>query len=113
VQTNSTPAFAPGRRLSRSGGVFTKSDAPIETPPLDDNNASRYHSAVIKSFGDKETQKLANGEFSRRLPKGVQHRAKCALIALTLRSHWTICASLRHTGWNRLKATGKDNGAIA
>jgi toxin HigB-1 len=34
---------------------------------------------VIKSFGDKETQKLANGEFSRRLPKDVQHRAKMRL----------------------------------
>lgn len=34
---------------------------------------------MIKSFGDKETQKIAGGESSRRLPKEVQYRAKMRL----------------------------------
>lgn len=34
---------------------------------------------MIKSFGDKETEKIAEGYFSRRLPPGIQRKAKMQL----------------------------------
>jgi proteic killer suppression protein len=37
---------------------------------------------MIKSFGDRETEKLFNREFSRRLPTEIQHRARLKLEVL-------------------------------
>ncbi|MDZ7810210.1 MAG: type II toxin-antitoxin system RelE/ParE family toxin [Arhodomonas sp.] len=34
---------------------------------------------MIRSFGDTETEKVAKGESSRRLPKDIQRRAKMRL----------------------------------
>lgn len=42
----------------------------------------RYDAAMIRSFRDKETEKVFNGQFSRRLPSDVQRVAERKLIIL-------------------------------
>jgi len=39
----------------------------------------RYPSSMIMSYRDKETEKLANSRYSRRLPQDIQRRAKMRL----------------------------------
>lgn len=39
----------------------------------------RYYRAVIGSFRDRETERVAAGEVSRRLPSGIQRKAKMKL----------------------------------
>jgi proteic killer suppression protein len=49
---------------------------------LDGFDRLGYDSAMIKSFKDKETEKVFNGQFSRRLPRDVQRIAERKLIIL-------------------------------
>lgn len=39
----------------------------------------RYYWSMIKNFGDKETEKIADGFFSKRLPPELQRKAKMQL----------------------------------
>mgnify|MGYP003497513294 CR=1 FL=1 len=47
----------------------------LKTITLDVNNALRYFYPMILSFSCKETEKLARGRFSRKLPTAIQHIA--------------------------------------
>ena len=49
---------------------------------LDDNNEIRYVWGVIRSFRDRETEKVFERERSRRLPADVQRRAHRKLLLL-------------------------------
>jgi proteic killer suppression protein len=49
---------------------------------LDGFDRLGYDSAMIKSFKDKESEKVFNGQFSRRLPSDVQRVAERKLIML-------------------------------
>jgi toxin HigB-1 len=49
---------------------------------LDRINAPRYHFFMIRSFADKETEKLFNRQFSRKLPPEIQHTARYKLEML-------------------------------
>lgn len=49
---------------------------------LDGFDRLGYDNAMIKSFKDKETEKVFNGQFSRRLPRDVQRIAERKLIIL-------------------------------
>lgn len=42
----------------------------------------RYAFAMIKSFADRETERIFHREFSRRLPHDIQHRARIKLEVL-------------------------------
>jgi proteic killer suppression protein len=46
------------------------------TITLDVISVLRYYILVIKSFGDKETERLFRREFSRRLPVDIQQSAR-------------------------------------
>ena len=45
-------------------------------------NTIRYHSAMIKSFRCKETQKIFTRIFSRKLPQNIQTKARQKLILI-------------------------------
>jgi proteic killer suppression protein len=49
---------------------------------FDVNNATRYYSAVIRSFRDKETKKVFRRSVSRRLPQQLQRAALRRLLIL-------------------------------
>lgn len=49
---------------------------------FDRNNVRRYHITVIKSFADKETEKLFRQQFSRKLPADMQRSARRKLEIL-------------------------------
>jgi len=49
---------------------------------LDDNNVLRYASSVIRSFRDRETEKVFGRDRSKRLPGDVQRRAHRKLLLL-------------------------------
>jgi len=58
---------------------------PIYTPKiltLDDTILIGYRLFMIKSFKDKETEKVFNGRFSKRLPHDIQRIAERKLIML-------------------------------
>ncbi len=42
----------------------------------------RYYVSMIKSFKDKETEKIFNRSFSKKLPQNIQHLARRKLIIL-------------------------------
>ena len=48
--------------------------------------ASRYYRAVIKSFANRNTQKLFNGEAVPRLPPEIRERARLRLAQLNVAS---------------------------
>ena len=50
--------------------------------PFDRSNASRYHTAVIKSFRDAETEQVWEERVSLRLPRAIQSRALMKLQQL-------------------------------
>lgn len=52
------------------------------TITLDIHNAVHYHSHVIASFADPETERLFHGNNSRRLPPDTQRRAHRKLLML-------------------------------
>lgn len=45
-------------------------------------NAARYYLLMIRSFADKEAEKLFNRQFSRKLPPEIQHTARLKLEIL-------------------------------
>ena len=49
---------------------------------LDEHNEQRYYLSMIKSFADRETEKIFNREFSRKLPPEIQRRARVKLEIL-------------------------------
>jgi proteic killer suppression protein len=49
---------------------------------LDRINVRRYHFGVIRSFADKETEKLFRRQFSRKLPQDIQRIARRKLEIL-------------------------------
>ncbi|NIP73085.1 MAG: type II toxin-antitoxin system RelE/ParE family toxin [Gammaproteobacteria bacterium] len=42
---------------------------------------------MIRSYRDRETQRVAEGRFSRRLPKDIQRRAKMRLDRMNAATH--------------------------
>lgn len=54
---------------------------------LDASNVLRYcPQSMIKSFANKQTEKVFNREFSRKLPPGIQHSARRKLELLNASS---------------------------
>jgi len=49
---------------------------------LDRRNVVRYYGCMIKSFADRETERLFQRRFSRRLPPDIQRRARIKLEIL-------------------------------
>ncbi len=60
---------------------------------------------MIKTFRDKETEKILNRSFSRKLPKNIQHRARQKLVILDAA---TDMNDLRIPPGNRLEALKDD-----
>jgi proteic killer suppression protein len=50
-------------------------------PTLDINNVTRYHWFVIKSFRNKETERIFSRQFSRRFPSNL-HRIAWRKLAI-------------------------------
>ena len=55
---------------------------PTSTITIAVNSASRYYSDVIRSFGDKQTEKLFLREHSKALPKQLQRIALRKLLQI-------------------------------
>jgi len=49
---------------------------------LDNNNTGRYYLCMIKSFAEKETEKLFNRQFSKKPPQNIQYNARTKLEIL-------------------------------
>ena len=47
---------------------------------FDDNNVARYYSPMIRTFPDRETEKIFRGRLSRKLPADIQRTARRKLI---------------------------------
>lgn len=43
---------------------------------LDNTNAMRYYKYMIRTYGNKETEKIYNGKVSKKLPYEIQHIAR-------------------------------------
>ena len=65
------------------------------------HNAFRYDHLVIRTFGDKETERIWNGDLSRRLPNQIQALARRKLRMLNAAQH---LGDLRIPPANRLEA---------
>jgi toxin HigB-1 len=66
---------------------------------------------MIRSFADKETQRLANGIRSRKLPPDIQEKAMRLLRLMAKCEHWN---QLRNPPGNRLRALhGERQGQYA
>ena len=75
------------------------------TITLDDNNVVRYYRLMISSFGDKETEKIWNQEYSRKIPREIQGTALRKLIMI----HRSVSlADLRIPPANRLEKLSGD-----
>lgn len=57
-------------------------NVPARVIALDSDNARRYHETMIKSFASKETEKIFQREFSRKLPSDIQAGARRKLEVL-------------------------------
>ena len=55
---------------------------PTSTITIGVNSASRYHAEVIRSFGEKQTEKLFFRESSKALPKQLQRTALRKLVQI-------------------------------
>jgi toxin HigB-1 len=62
---------------------------------------------MIRSFADKETERIWNGERSRRLPHDIQGRARDKLVLLEAAE---TLEDLRNPPSNRLHALKDDRG---
>jgi proteic killer suppression protein len=49
---------------------------------FDVNNALRYYIIMIKSFRDRETEKIFNRHFSKKFPSDIQHQTLRKLVML-------------------------------
>jgi len=76
---------------------------------LDVNNVLRYYIAMIKSFRDKETEKIFNRNFSKKFPSDVQHQARRKLIMLDAAPELN---ALRIPPGNRLDALKGDRKGL-
>ena len=65
------------------------------------NNGKRYYASMIVSFRCKETRKLFNGRFSRKLPQSIQRLAARKLAQLHAA---TVLDTLRIPPGNRLES---------
>lgn len=72
---------------------------------LDPINALRYQIIMIKSFRDKETEKIFNRSFSKKFPSDIQHQARLKLVMLDAASE---LMALRIPPGNRLEALKGD-----
>ena len=72
---------------------------------LDVNNEMRYCTNMIKSFRDKETEKIFNRYFSGKLPENIQNNARKKLVML---DSVTEIEDLRVPPGNRLEALKGD-----
>lgn len=77
----------------------------MEKIKIDHDNVQRYHGVMIKSFADRETEKLFQREFSCRLPQAIQHRARVKLEVLDAAESLD---DLRIPPSNRLEALSGD-----
>lgn len=68
---------------------------------LDALNVWRYGSSVIKSFKDKETERIFCGRFSRKLPQEIQRLAARKLEQIDAA---TVLDTLRVSPGNQLEA---------
>lgn len=74
-------------------------------------NASCYHGPMIKSFADKDTERLFKGRRSKTVPADLQRRALAKLVAINTA---TSVEELRTPASNRLHAfKGKRAGQWA
>lgn len=82
--------------------------APLACAVLDDLILWGYYADMIKSFGDRETERVFNGKFARKLPHDIQRVAERKLIML----HKSVTLTdLRVPPANRLEALrGKRQG---
>jgi len=65
----------------------------------------RYYIAMIKSFKDKETERIFNRFFSKKLPQNIQHLARRKLIIIDAA---TEIDALRIPPGNRLESLKKN-----
>jgi proteic killer suppression protein len=72
---------------------------------FDANSMTRYHRFVIKSFRDRETERIFRGQRSRALPPDIQRPARRKLLWLDAASRLD---SLRVPPGNRLEALKGD-----
>lgn len=67
---------------------------------LDVNNAHRYYQSIIKSFGDKEAEKIADGYFSKRLPPSNRLESlkgdRAGQWSIRINDQWRICFEWRN-----------------
>ncbi len=82
---------------------FTQALLPPIT--LDVNNDKRYVQGMITSFKSKETEKIFQGEFSRKLPQDMQRVAARKLEQLNAA---TVLDTLRVPPGNRLETLSHD-----
>jgi len=68
---------------------------------LDVNNEVRYYLVMIKTFRDKETEKIFNRHFSKKFPPDIQHQARRKLVMLDAAPELN---ALRIPPGNRLEA---------
>lgn len=73
--------------------------------PFDRINSRRYHPSVIRSFADKETEKIFKRYFSRRLPPEIQRTARLKLETLDAAE---VLQDLRIPPSNRLEKLSGD-----
>ena len=83
---------------------FTRIFIPITVSvnlTLDVNNVVRYYLIMIKTFRDKETEKIFNRHFSKKFPPDIQHQARRKLVMLDAAPELN---ALRIPPGNRLEA---------
>jgi proteic killer suppression protein len=84
-----------GRRISNASFIY----------PFDIYTHKRYNAHVIKSFADKETEKIYHQEFSRKIPQDIQ---KTALRKLMMIDAASRLDDLKAPPGNRLEALSGD-----
>ena len=73
----------------------------VKNKLIDVYTRSRYNMNMIQSFADKETEKIYNQEFSKRLPQSIQ---RLALRKLIMIDNAETAEDLRVPPGNRLEA---------
>jgi proteic killer suppression protein len=72
-----TPYFLTSRVVINQNGDNVKGGGILS---IDNSNVLYYYSIVIDSFKDKETEKIWNGEYSKRFPVEIQRIARRKLV---------------------------------
>lgn len=76
------PNTLSSKNLSESQKFVTICDCDRPIMSLDVIIAMRYHALMIKSFADKETEKLFQRKVSRKLPQHIQRKGRMKLAIL-------------------------------